>query len=277
MIKKDTHKLTSGVRGTVHEVMTSGHGTPYADPRLPVIEVEGYAPEGLDVVSNQSIAVGINKDGFLAPCDGTITPYGILGFPLLGTACMYEDAVPGDYSAFPTLTAGNITNGETLHQLIPTVFQGHTLFECGLAYKKDGASKALFEYATGDLLRPIAKEEIDAAIADETLPLLYKGENKLNCPKTKAMYAGTLVKLGAELEGVTPEGANDAKMKCARAAQFRNTGAYNNYAYTGHWCFDYNLQGPATKGLSRGVFKMIETVIQNPAYATKIVEFYVTM
>jgi hypothetical protein len=276
MFRKETHKITSGFRGTVHEVMTSGHGTPYADPRLTIIEVEGYAPEGLDIVSNQSIAVGINKDGFLVPCDGTVTPYGIAAFPLLGTKCMYADAVPGDFSSYPTLTEGNLTMTETLHQLIPTVYQGHTLFEAGLAYKKEGASKDLFDYVTGDLLRPIATEEIEAAIADETLPILFKGESAANCPKTKAMYAGTMVKFGAKIDA-TPEGANDARMKCARAAQFRNPGVYRNYAYKGHWAFDYDLQGPATEGLSRGVFKMIAPVLDNAEYAVKIAEYYVTM
>ncbi|MGL5714759.1 MAG: hypothetical protein ACRCX2_17220, partial [Paraclostridium sp.] len=238
--------------------------TPYADPKLPVIAVEGYAPEGLDIVSNVSIAVGINTDGFLVPCDGTVVPYGIIAHPLLGTACMYA----ADGRTIKNGMAG-MTGTETLHQLIPTVYQGHTLFENGLAYKKDGGTKALFEYKTGDLLRPITKEEIETAIADETLPILFDGESKVICPKTKAMYAGTMVKFDSEVD--------KAEMKCARAAQFRNPAIYNNYAYAGHFAHGYELQGPATQGLSRAVYSMIGPVLGNDLYEVKIAEYYVTM
>lgn len=278
MLRKDTHKLRGAFRGTVHEVMSSGLGTPCADPRLPVIMIEGYAPEGLDVVSNVGIAVGVNDKGFLAPCDGVIKPYGIVAHALLGTACMYD--VDAEFNIFPTQNNGAITMGQTLHQLTPTVYQGHTVFDHGLAYKKTGASKALFEYATGDLLRPIAKEEIDAAIADDTLPVLaklFKGETKANCPKTKAYYAGTLVKLGAEIADVTPAGANDQSMKCARAARFRDPKSYMNYAYTGHFQFDYDLQPKSTEGNARHVFDMIADVLNNSEYEIKITEYYVTM
>lgn len=279
MIRKETHKLRGALRGSVEKSMTSGFGTPCADPRLPIVMVEGYAPDGLDVVSNVGIAVGINDKGFLQPCDGTVVPYGIIAHALLGTACMWEDAVPGNFEIFPTQTNGAITGTEALHQLTPTVYQATILFDRGLAYKKTGVSKAIFEYGIGDILRPIAKAEIDAAIADDTLPVLaklFKGETKANCPKTKAYYAGTLVKFGATITE-TPEGANDPKMACARAAQFRNPNSYRNYAYKGHWQFDYDLQGKSTEGNARHIFDMIADVIDNAEYEVKISEFYVNM
>lgn len=279
MLRKETHKLRGAYRGTANEVISSGNGTPCADPRLMVIMQEGFAPEGLDVVTNVGIAVGINDKGFLVPCDGVVTPYGIIAHALLGTACMYDDAEPGNFEIFPTQLNGAITMGETLHQLTPTIYQAHTLFDHGVAYKKTGASKALFEYQTGDLLRPIAKEEIEAAIADDTLPVLtklFKGETKAKCPKTKAYYAGMLVKFGATITE-TPEGANEPKMKCARAARFRNPNSYRNYAYQGHWQFDYDLQPKSTEGNARHIFDMIADVLDNAEYEIKITEYYVTM
>lgn len=279
MIRKETHKLRGALRGSAETSMTSGNGTPYADPRLPIIFVEGFAPNGLDVVSNVGIAVGINDKGFLVPCDGTMAPYGIIAHALLGTACMYEGVEPGNFESVPTLTQGHLTMTETLHQLTPTVYQKNMLFDHGLSFKKDGTSKDLFDYKTGDILRPITKEEIEAAIKDETLPVLkhlFLTETKDNCPKTKAMYAGMLVKFGGKITE-TPEGANDFKMACARAGQFRDCDSYRNEFYKNNWQWDYDLQGNSTEGNARHVFDMVGSTIDNTAYETKIVEYYGTL
>ncbi|MGL5315222.1 MAG: hypothetical protein ACRCX2_19735 [Paraclostridium sp.] len=268
MLRKDTHKLRGAFRGTVHEVMTSGYGTPHADPKLPVIFVEGYAPEGLPVVSNVGIAVGINENGFLVPCDGTMNPYGITAQALLGSASFAGDK--GVLS--PSQLNGQITGTDALQQITPDVYQAHTLFDSGVAYKKDGASKALFEYKVSDLLRPITTAEIETAIGDDTLPVLthlFPEETKAACPKTKAMYAGTMVKFD--------HATDNPAQKCARAAQTRDCGSYRNFAYTGQWQFDYNLQGASTEGQARHVFDMIGSVINNPAYAVRIQEYYVVM
>lgn len=271
-----THKLASGFRGTFEGSITAGNGVPYADPRLVVIRQEGFAPEGLDIVSNVSIAVGVNADGFLQPCDGVIPPYGILDRELLGTACMYDNVEPGKFNNIPSLTNGAWTNTETLHQLQPTVFQQHVLFEAGLSFKTAGPSAKLFTLREGDLLRPIAKEEIDTCITDETLPVLF-GEAKEACPKTKAFYAGKLVKFGESIAEVTPAKANDYCMKCARVGGFRDPAQYDNYAYQGHWVFDYDLQGPSTHGNARGVWNTISSTYGNAEYTVKIVDFYATM
>ncbi|MGL5767913.1 MAG: hypothetical protein ACRCX8_19935 [Sarcina sp.] len=268
MLRKDTHKLRGAFRGTVHEVMTSGYGTPHADPALEVIFQEGFAPEGLPVVSNVGVAVGINEKGFLVPCDGTVIPYGIIAHALLGTASFAGEK--GILS--PSQTNGQLTGTESLHQLTPTVYQAHTLFDAGVAFKTDGASAALFNYGTGALLRPIKKAEIDTAIADDTLPVLthlFAGETKANCPKTKAMYAGTMVKFD--------HATDDPAQKCARAAQSRNPGSYRNFMYKGNWQFDYDLQGTTTEGQARHVFDMIGSVIDNAGYTKRVQEYYVVM
>jgi hypothetical protein len=268
MLRKETHKLRGAFRGTVNEVMTSGFGTPHADPKLPIIFIEGYAPEGLPVVSNVGVAVGINAEGFLIPCDGIVKPYGIVAHALLGTASFA--GAKGDL--YPTQTNGQLTGTESLHQLTPTVYQAHTLFDAGVAFKKDGASKALFDYAVSDLLRPITKIEIETAIADATLPVLthlFPEETIASCPKTKALYAGVMVKFDFTTD--------DPSQKCARAAQTRECGAYDNFAYTGNWQFDYDLQGKSTNGLARHVYDMVGSVANNADYAVRIQEYYVVM
>lgn len=268
MLRKDTHKLRGAFRGTVHEVMTSGYGTPHADPALEVIFQEGYAPEGLPVVSNVGVAVGINEKGFLVPCDGIIAPYGIIAHALLGTASFAGE----EGTLSPSQTNGQLTGTDSLHQLTPTVYQAHTLFDAGVAYKKGTENAKLFNYVTGSLLRPIKTEEIDACIADGTLPVLthlFPKETIASCPKTKAMYAGTMVKFDHTID--------DPMQKCARAAQSRNPGSYRNFMYKGNWQFDYDLQGTTTEGQARHVFDMIGSVIDNAAYAVRIQEYYVVM
>ncbi|MGL6100450.1 MAG: hypothetical protein ACRC0G_12595 [Fusobacteriaceae bacterium] len=268
MLRKETHKLRGAFRGTVNEVMTSGYGTPHADPALQVIFTEGYAPEGLPVVSNVGIAVGINEKGFLVPCDGVVAPYGIVAHALLGT----ESFAGADGTLSPSQTNGVLTGTDSLHQLTPTVYQAHTLFDVGVAFKTAGASAALFDYKAGDLLRPISKTELDAAIADGTLPVLtnlFPNETVASCAKTKAMYAGTMVKFNFATD--------DPKMKCARAAQTRNPGSYRNALYKTNWQFDYDLQGTSTEGQARHVFDMIGSVIDDAAFTVRIQEFYVVM
>ena len=276
MQMKMTHKLASGFRGTFEGSVTAGNGVPYADPRLVVIRQEGFAPEGLDIVSNVSVAVGINDDGYLQPCDGTIPPHGILDRELLGTACMFDGVVPGNFSNLPSLTNGAFTNTEALHQLQPTVFQQDVLFEAGLSFKTAGASAVLFTLREGDLLRPIATAEINTAITDGTLPVLFN-EVIATCPKTKAFYAGKLVKFGAVVTDVTPVTANDYAMKCGRVGGFRDPAQYDHYAYQGHWAFDYDLQGPSTHGNARGVWNTIGSTYGNAEYTVRIVDFYATM
>ncbi len=269
MYKKETHKLATGYRGKAFEILTAGNqSAPYADPALTVISQEGFAPNGLDVVSSVSIAVGINSRGFLQPCDGKIKPYGVIAHSLLGTACIFEED-PTEYSSIPTLTNGALTGTESLHQLIPTVYQNCTLFEAGIAFKTDGASADLFKIEIGDLLRPITKEEIDAAIADETLPILFKNETTSNCPKTKAVYAGKLVKFDSTKD--------DYAYKVGRAMAFRDPAQYDNIFYKGAFVFDYDLQGPSTAGNSRGVWNLIGPVYGKEGYTTTIMDFYVAI
>ena len=269
MIRQETHKLPSGYRGEAFKTVTAGNqSAPYADPSLTVIKTEGFAPNGLDVVSDVSIAVGINEKGFLQPCDGKIKPFGIIADCLLGTACLFEEE-PDGYSSVPTLTNGVLTGTESLHQLIPTVYINSILFEAGIAYKTEGASADLFKIGIGDLLRPIKTEEIETAIGDDTLPVLFKGENKSNCPKTKAMYAGKLVKFDPAKDDVT--------QKCGRAMGFRNPANYDNVFYRGHWAWDYDLQGPSTAGNSRAVWNLIGPVYKNKEYSTTIMDFIVSL
>lgn len=269
MYKKETHKLANGYRGDALRVLTAGNqSAPYADPSLTVISQEWFAPDMLDVVSSVSIAVGINERGFLQPCDGKIKPYGVIAHSLLGTACMFEED-PTGYSSIPTLTNGALTGTESLHHLIPTVYQNCTLFETGIAFKTDGASADLFNIQSGDLLRPITKEEIETAITDETLPILFKGETTANCPRTKASYAGKLVKFDSTKD--------DHSYKVGRAMAFRDPAQYDNIFYKGAFAFDYDLQGPSTQGNARGVWNLIGPVYGKAGYTTTIMDFYVSI
>ena len=64
---KATHKIPNAYRGSNNMILTSGNGTPPADPSLTVIYTEGFAPEGLGFVSGYGIAVGVNSKGYLQP------------------------------------------------------------------------------------------------------------------------------------------------------------------------------------------------------------------
>lgn len=281
MLRKETHKLPSAYKGTVQAVMTAGHGTPCADPRLEVVYTEGYAPEGLDVVSNAGVAVGINKDGFLEPAtvkkDGEkVTPYGIIADCLLGTACMYGDAVPGEWDPVPTQFNGQATMGESLHQMTPTVYQAATLFEVGRSFKTTGKMAEIFKIKVGDLLRPISEAELEEALKD-TLPEIKLGGKKLSAEKKKAFYKGMLVKFGSDISGITPKTANDLEMKCARVAAFVDPGHFENKVYNGQWCFEYDVQGPGTDGQSRNVWNGISEVRHNAEYTQYILQYYTSM
>jgi len=47
--------------------------------------------------------------------------------------------------------------------------------------------------------------------------------------------------------------------------------------YTNGSCFDFEIAGKSTAGLSRNVYNSFESVYKNSNYEKKIVEFYVTM
>lgn len=278
--KTHTHKEPLGYRGTAKEVVSAGDGVPYANPLLPVIMTLQYLPEGLGLVTSPSIAVGLDKKGYLVPAGGEVKPMGIIGKCLRSTAPLWAEMWDGEeeltddnlpeFCSVPSLTNGVLTGMDDLHGLIPTVYQHGALFERGYAWKKEGASKALFEFTVGSKLRPITKEEIETAVGDDTLPPLF-GEKKENCPKTKAYYAGMLVNFNAATD------SDKIDMICARVGGFRNPAQYDNAVYNDGFIFDYDMQGPGTNGQSRNVWNSISTVYGNAEYVTKIVDFYVTM
>lgn len=278
--KTHTHKEPLGYRGTAKEVVSAGDGVPYANPFLPVIMTLQFLPEGLGLVTSPSIAVGIDKKGYLAPAGGEIKPIGIIGKCLRSTAPLWAEMWDGEeeltadnlpeFSSVPSLTNGVLTGMDDLHGLIPTVYQHGALFERGYAWKKEGTSKALFEFTVGSKLRPITSEEIETCITDDTLPPLF-GEKKTSCPKTKAYYAGMLVNFDPAKD------TDKIDMICARVGGFRNPAQYDNAVYNDGFIFDYDMQGPGTNGQSRNVWNSISTVYGNAEYVTKIVDFYVTM
>lgn len=276
--KTHTHKEPIGYRGTAKEVVSAGDGVPYANPLLQPIWTLQFLPEGLDLVTSPAIAVGIDDKGYLVPAGGEIKPMGIISKCLRSTAPLFkakmkegetitEDNLP-PFSSIPSLTNGALTGMDDLHGLIPTVFQHGHLFTRGYAWKKDGASKALFEFKVGSKLRPITQEEIETAIGDDTIPVLF-GEKKENCPKTKAYYAGMLVNFDSAKDPVD--------MICARLGGFRNPAQYDNDVYNDGFIFDYDMQGPSTNGQSRHVWNSISTVYDNKEYIKTIADFYVTM
>lgn len=271
MIKKETHKIPNGFRGDAIQSCSPGNGIPCADPKLTVLWTEGFAPEGLDIVSGTSVAVGINDEGYTQPADETVKPIGMIGTPLLGTKCMFTDAKEGEYSGIGSPSKGALNYAETMSQLTPTLWQRGAMFQMGIAYKTAGATKALFEIKSGDALRVIKSTEIKASVEDGTLPILFAGEEATSgkYPKTAAMYAGRLVKWNSETD--------KADEIIARAMAHRHPGQYNNYAYNGAFAHGYDLQGPATKGQSRDIFNYIGTVLEKPDYTTTILDFCITL
>ena len=276
--KTHTHKEPIAYRGSAHSVVSAGNGVPYANPFLPTIMTLQYLPEGLDLVTSPGIAVGIDKKGYLAPAGGDIVPMGIIGICLRSTAPLWRqmwdgeeeltaDNVP-EFCSIPSLTNGALTGMDDLNGLIPNVYQHGALFERGYAWKKDGDSKDLFDFKVGSKLRPITKEEIETAVTDETLPALF-GEKKTSCPRTKAYYAGMLVKFDSEKDKL--------EMACARLGGFRHPSQYDNPIYNDGFIFDYDMQGPSTAGQSRNVWNSIEAVYNDEKYEKVIVDFYVTM
>lgn len=271
MTRKETHKIPNGFRGDAIQICSPGNGIPCADPKLTVLWTEGFAPEGLDIVSGTSIAVGINKRGYVQPADETVKPIGMVGMPLLGTKCLFTDTKEKEYAGLGSPSSGSLNYAETMSQLTPTVYQRGTMFQMGIAYKNDGATKALFEIESGDALRVIKSTEIKTSVEDGTLPILFAGEEATsgNYPKTLAMYAGRLVKWNSETD--------KADEIIARAMAERDPVQYDNYAYNGAFAYKYDLQGPATKGQSRDVFNYIGVVFGKKEYTTTILDFCITL
>lgn len=273
-----THKEPTAYRGTAKEIVSAGDGVPYANPLLPeVIKLTGFAPEGLVLVTSPGIAVGIDKKGYLAPAGGEIIPIGITSYALRSTKPLFDYMYEGktfndgdlpEFTVIPSTTNGSITGMDDLQGLIPQVYQHGALFERGYAWKNTGASKALFDFKPGCLLRPISADEINTAITNDTLPILF-GETKSACPKTKGYYAGMLVRYDSTKD--KPE------MVCARLGGIRKPAQYDNIVYTNGFSYGMDLQGMSTHGQSRNVWYSISTVYGNKEYTTIIADFYVTM
>lgn len=305
MLRKETHREPIGFRGHVERVVSAGFGTPYARPTLTAWTTLGFAPEGVDLVTSPAIAVGIDKNGYLVPAgtksgnDGQgsaakelVKPYGIIGFPLRGMKKFMEFLTPKGQpmddehlNAYPGILPcmGQLTGAQDLHSITPTVYQESALFQRGYAYDttKTGYT-ALFEFAPGDLLRPIHEDELAELINQDVILPLF-GETKADCPKTKAYFAGMLVKFGAEITGKSAEAQemNKPEFKCARVAAVQNAMSWNNIVYAGNDCFDYEIQGRDTNGASINVWNSISSAFENKAlkqnFKAIAVEFYVTM
>ena len=254
-----------GYKGTAKSVITSGLGTPMADPSLKeVFYIKGVMPEGINLVTSPSIAGAMNDKGFLVPADGTLAPYGVIGACLRSTEHLKQYFNGGKNAEGAVSTANNM---DDLHGITPTVYQAEALFERGYAYKNDGATKSLFEFKPGQLLRPITATEIATSIGDDTLPVLF-GETKTDCPKTKAYYAGMPVVFTK---------TDDPTQIIGRVSSILPGNFYDNMIYTNGSCFDFEIAGKNTAGLSRNVYNSFEIVYKNSNYEKKIVEFYVTM
>lgn len=255
-----------GYKGTAKSVVSSGFGTPMADPDLKEIwNLKGIMPEGMKLVTSPSIVVAINDKGYLVPADGTLAPYGIIGHALRSA----EHLKPLLTGNGVEQAVNSVNSMDDLQGITPTVFQFEALFERGYSYKKDGTSKKLFEFKPGCSIRPITTAEINTAITDDTLPIVFAGETKTNCPKTKAYYAGMPVVFDDATDKVT--------QRVGRATSIIPGGHYNNIYYTNQSCFDFNLQGKDTAGLSRNVWNSFETSFKDDNYIKTIVEFYVAM
>lgn len=261
-------KITSGFRGEALQSASAGNGTPCADPSLPILysgEVNGV---DVDIVSGTSVAVGVNEKGYLVPASEKIKAIGVMDYPLFGTAKFGHMA--DSYSGIGDPNQGFINSAGTLAEITPTVYNGGVLFQYGNAYKKDGATKEIFEIKHGDCLRVIKTDEIEASVADGTLPILFQGETAANAPKTKAMYAGRLVKWDGEKD--------KADELIARVLGMRSPAQYDSYNYTGDFAYGFDIQGPATAGLPRDLWNTLGTALQNQKdYETSIIDFKVTM
>lgn len=306
---KATHKIPNAYRGSNNMILTSGNGTPPADPSLTVIYTEGFAPEGLGFVSGYGIAVGVNSKGYLQPCDGTVIPYGIAAVPLM-TSAAFADA--NGTSLVPTLTNGALNQVDDLHQMTPTIFTNNALFQTGLSYniaatvingvtytldttKMTLASvKALLEFKIGDNLRPATAEEVSFLVDAKALLPVYvpsvNGQAQVlltDAAKLKAYYAGMMVKLNTtsavagNVLTATPNDFTkvDHNMKCAKVAALLNPAQFDNYIYNGQYAFDYDVQGSNTKGLNREVWNILGPKLSNTETNTvnKILQYYVTL
>jgi hypothetical protein len=253
MYKRETHKMATAYKGSVENVASPGQGVPMADPALVIVGHENaFAGDGLDIVSNVGIAVGINANGYLAPCDGAdIKPFGIVANPLLGTARIVGSSYLG--------------GAETTHQVTPTVYQENVLFEVGMAHDATGvvALTGIFDIKVGDCLRPITTAEVAAAVADGSLPQVLD-----TVEKTKAFYAGTLVKWIAATDA--------ADQICGRALSIEAPGVYEVDAYQ-TYTYGYDIQGEATLGHHRGVWNVIGGEAQDAKFTKKIINFKVSL
>lgn len=271
MIVGHSKKESIAFRGTAEFVLSA---MPYANPRLQEIFRINLAPNGLSLVTSAGAIMSVDNKGYLVPCDGALEPVGICSYSLRGTAPMFtaeelksQEALP-EFSQIPSLTKGQLTGLDTLDTLQPTVYFRGVLFERGYAYKKDGVSKALFEFKVSTPIRSITTAEINTCITDETLPVLF-GETKEDCAKTKAYYAGMPVVFDNERDKVS--------QKVGRAGIQRSPWTYNNEVYTNGTYFDMEMQGTSTKGQSYHVWDAIGETYDNNDYAKTILEYYVSL
>lgn len=303
MIKRDTHNEPIGFRGDVDRIISAGFGTPYARPTLTAWSTLAFVPEGVDLVTSPSIAVGIDKNGYLVPAgtksgnDGQggdakelVVPFGVIGQCLRGTKTLLSELTGGKNTdaaliEYPGINPclGALTGMEDLHSLTPTVYQNRALFQRGYAFDTTKAGyKELLDFKVGDLLRPIHEDELAELIAQDVILPLF-GEAKGSCPKTKAYFAGMPVKYGVEITGKETEGkaVNKPEFIIGRVAAVQNALSWNNVVYTGNDCFDYNIQGRDTMGASRNVWNSIESAFENKKLKSNFkaiaVEFYVKM
>lgn len=306
MFKKETHREPLGGRGNFDRVVTAGFGTPYARPTLTAWTTLGFAPNGLDLVSSPSIAVGIDKNGYLVPA-GTksgnngkgadakelVVPFGVIAQCLRSTktlaATLSTDGSGKDTHLihFPGVNVcnGQMTGMDDLHGLTPTVFQNRELFQRGYAFdtEKTGYCEIL-DFKVGDLLRPIHEGELAELINQDVILPLF-GEEKTNCPKTKAYFAGMPVKYNGKITGKDAEAGDVNKQEfiIGRVAAVQDARTWNNYIYAGNDCFDYHIQGRDTLGASENVWNSIEPAFDSKTKKLKenfkaiAVEFYVNM
>ena len=255
-----------GYKGIVRDVLTSGLGTPMASPELKaVLEFKGVLPKGLKLVTSPSIVVSINDKGFLVPCDGTLEPYGVIGIGLRSTEHLKENFGSTGQNAEDAISSAN--NMDDLHGITPTVYQHGALFERGYSYKKDGATKELFEFKPGQLVRAITTAEIATCLGDGTLPYLF-GESSGNDVRTKAYYAGMPVVF---------KDTDKVVQKVGRIGSVLPGNYYDNMIYTNGSCFDFEITGKNTAGVGINVWNSLESTYKDNQYVKTIVEFYVTM
>lgn len=270
MINESTVQIPSGFRGDAIQVSSPGNGIPCANPKLkPLYTQQVHGNKVVDIVTGTSIAIGVDEEGFTVPANEKVKPIGVADIPLIGTAPFFTEVKPGVYAGVGAPNKGYANYGVTLEQVTPRLYQGNALFQMGISYKKDGASKALFEIAPGDCLRAIKSTEIETAITDGTLPILFQGETVGDHTKTAGIYAGRLVKWDSA--------SDKADEIIARAMLHRDPKAYDTYFYEGDWGFGYEVQGPGTRGQARDIFNYIGTTFDDDDYIKTILDLRVQL